>query len=103
MEFEPNDLGLLVPAARRRRDPRMANFKTYLTYRDFTGHSMSEARLVALLRRLSASDCLASLAHIDGRLYASTDDEAVQRTLVTELSGDSEPGRLLLEKLRDPR
>ena len=81
----------------------MPNVKVYLTYRDFTGTPMPEPKLVDLLGQLSSADCLASLAHIGGRLYASAEtDEEVQRQLINELSGDSEPGRRLQEMLKEP-
>jgi hypothetical protein len=104
IDFIPNEFGLLVPATAIHPKPRMPNVKVYLTYRDFTGTPMPETKLVELLGQLSSADCLASLAHIGGRLYASPEPyEEVQRQLIHELSGDSEPGRRLHLMLKEPR
>jgi hypothetical protein len=106
----PQPPRLLLPrSVAPRAQPGYDNASVYLSYRELSGgETMSEQEIVAVLKSLSAADCLSSLAHISTRLFAATGPsgtrEALQLQLVSEVLGDGPPGQQMQHRLRiDPR
>ena len=107
--FRQHELGLYLPTSvEPEAEPTTLPYVgTYLTYSELTDREpLAQSDLIARLETMSAGDCLLALAHVSTRLFSDGNrgaDGNLQHDLVDQVSGDGPLGRLLHEKLNDPR
>jgi hypothetical protein len=107
--FRRHELGFFLPPSVEPEavPPAPSHVGTYLTYSELTDREpIPETEIIARLERMSAADCLLSLAQIGTRLFAGGNrgiDGGIQQELVDHVVGDGPLGEVLHEKLRDPR
>jgi hypothetical protein len=105
--FQRHELGFFVPSLPEPTGPDLSHVRTYLTYAELTRTaSLPASNLIERLQKLSAADCLASLAHITTRLFAarsSREAADIQVRLVNEVFAADGLGPVLTKALEDGR
>ena len=104
--FGRHEFGLLVPITDEPGRSVVPNVSVYLSHRDLPGTTgpLDQSGLVEGLQKLSAADCLWSLAHLSTRLFTETGPDAsaqLQRRLMAEVVGEGSLGKAIEQALQE--
>lgn len=92
--YARSELGLLIRISDPLSPVTVPNAEIYLGDRDLGRPPMGEDDLAELLRKMSASDCLVAIAHLNTRLFAESrpqQSQDLQRELIQQMLGQIAP------------